>query len=210
MRKEPITALAAPKCGIVPGQQHTSCRPVYTAAVYTSNMTGKLHTAFICTVCTEIHTPIIRGVCCKHSTFIQAVTSSRLLLVALNTNVCARVCSRHPVSLKNHKLAGGSLNRVVHFSLAVRCNVVFTYLIHACLTLHGSVKTQAPPVPLLRNLIRRVCTKQTVHRTLGDPSECVRAPLSPLYDVEVVSVLALVDDVLLGLHPQLKHGVQHL
>lgn len=48
-----------PDSGILPGQQNMSCQPVYTAAVYTSNMTGKLHTAFIGTVCTEIHSPII-------------------------------------------------------------------------------------------------------------------------------------------------------
>lgn len=61
IKRRPISAFPQPDTVIQPRQQNMSCRPVYTAAVYTSNMTGKLHTAFIGTVCIDIdiHTTII-------------------------------------------------------------------------------------------------------------------------------------------------------
>lgn len=128
--------------------------------------------------------------------------------------MCVRVCSQHPIS----PLVGGSSNQVLHISLAVHCNVIFTFfLIYACLIWHGheakkkKKKTNKHSQCLYCVTSSVVCTKQPEQRTLGDPSEWLRLSRpSPLYDIEVVSVLALVDDVLLGLHPQLEHGVQHL
>lgn len=113
---------------------------------------------------------------------------------------------------ENHKLARGRQNQVVGLFLAAHCNVnSLFFLTHARLILEGYEECPSNtsiPRPHLLCVLNKLCTEHLVTR----PGACMHAHvrLSPLDDVEVVSVLALVDDVLLGLHLQLEHGVQHL